>query len=161
MWVEDDPKALSRYATIGEIVAEYQTCEREISEAFGRVSLAVHRLNDTFTMQNHASISVRDRFSHSMNFDDPTDTIETLRRDVWSALVERLELCRMMSIQRAKDLDEQLRRSELPDITIESVTAFAQGYIGQLPEMLGEAIEEVFDTDPSTWPGRLARAITT
>jgi Domain of unknown function (DUF4942) len=137
---------LSVRRTIPELVRVYESAAADIRAAFQSIADAERRLNATYTMENACDIRVRGRYSHhTMDWDDPSGAIELLKRDAWRALVERLELRRMLSVQRAKELDEQLERGELPEITEQSVFAFAQFYSDHIDDMMGEAVSEVFE----------------
>lgn len=137
---------LARRATVVELVHVYQQAADDIRAAFLVIDAAEKRLSTAFTFNGeYRHINIRDRQFHCMSFDDPTSTLEALKRDTWKAFVERLEIRAMLSVARAKELDTQLERGELPEITEASVFAFARGYAEQLDTMLQEAVEEVFD----------------
>lgn len=51
----------------------------------------------------------------------------------------------MMSVARWAELQKQIEHHELPDITEENVAALVEGFRSQLPEMLTEAVAEVFE----------------
>ena len=137
---------LARRATVVELVRVYQQAVDDIQAAFLVIDAAEKRLSTAFTFNGeYRHINIRDRQFHCMSFDDPTSTLEALKRDTWKAFVERLEIRAMLSVARAKELDTQLERGELPEITEASVFAFARGYAEQLDTMLREAVEEVFD----------------
>jgi len=137
---------LARRATVVELVHVYQQSADDIRAAYLVVSAAERKLNEHFSLgSEYRTIHIRDTGHRAVNFDDPKNTIECLKRDVWHALVERLEIRRMLSVARAKQLDAQLERGELPEITEASVFAFAKGYADQLDTMLTEAVQEVFD----------------
>jgi hypothetical protein len=116
-----------------------------VRTAFALLARAEKSLNETFRMGDLHHIHVRDRYSHrSMNFGCVDDSLKELRRDVWQALVERLELRRMMSIAAWKTLDEQIQKGDPPPITRDSVTQMAQGFRDRMRDMLEEAVDEVF-----------------
>jgi len=132
--------ALTRHQTVTEIVRLYAEAEQDVRAAFERIADAESRLKDAF-----GKIWLHDHYGRALDWGRPEGVLEAMRRDAWSCLVERLELRRMMSVKRAKDLDEQLRHGDLPPITVENVEAFARGYSEQLPDMLREAVAEVYD----------------
>lgn len=135
---------LARRTTVSELVRVYQRACADVREAFARIHAAEKSLNEVFTLDETGQMSVR--ANHwPVRWNDPEHSIEALKRDAWRAIVERLELRRMLSITRAAQLDQQLDRGELPDITVENVEAFAKGYAGQLSELLEESVREVYD----------------
>lgn len=129
--------------SISECVRVHAEATAEIRDAFRRLAAAEKRLNDVFEC-GHGSIHVGS-YDRRPRWDAPDDALEGVDRDVWRALVDRLELRRMMSIQRWEALTRQVEKGDMPPITEESVTAVLRGFQESLPEMLGEAVEEVFD----------------
>lgn len=136
--------AITRRQTVTEIVSVYEQAAQDIRSGFALIAGAEDRLNAAYSLADCGKLYVRDRHRH-MNFHEVDDVLDQLKRQTWGYLVERLELRRMLSIQRAEELDRQLRDGELPDITVESVMAFADGYMMALPDMLKEAVGEVFE----------------
>ena len=137
--------ALATRASVVDIVRAYEAACADIRTAFAMVQAAESSLNATITLGRVWGIHVSDRRGRALDFDDIESTIGHVRRSVWHAVVERLEVRRMLSIARAKELDEQLERGDLPEITEDNVFAFANGYMSQIDVMIGEAIEEVFE----------------
>jgi hypothetical protein len=137
---------LSKAITVPELVAIYRRAETDIRDAFALLAGAERRLSEAFALaESTRAISVCQHHYRSMDWTDVDGALEGVRREVWAAIVDRLELRRMMSVARAKELDEQLRKGELPEITEDSVSAFARRYLDALPAMLSEAVGEVFE----------------
>lgn len=132
---------LARRLTVTEVVRVYEEASATIRGAFAQVAAAEAVLNETFCMDSYKSI---DASGHRFNFNAPEDALVRMRHDVWRAIVERLEVRRMMSIARAAELDRQLDRLELPEITERSVSELVLGFQANLDVMLAEAVEEVF-----------------
>jgi len=137
--------ALTLRKTITEIVRVYEDTVKEVQESFARIAAADKRLNEAFTMDHWSSIHLRGAHHRGMDFSDPSDVLANLKKDVWHALVERLELRRMLSVKRSKELEQHLEKGDLPDITEANVFEFVQFYIEHLDDMLTEAVAEVFD----------------
>jgi hypothetical protein len=134
--------AITKHLTVTEAVRAYEQAVAQIRHGFAEVAAAEALLRNTFL----SNVSVRDRYSRStLDFTSPDDALFSVHKGVWRAIVERLELRRMLSIQRAKELDQMLDKGELPEITEENVAAFVRHFDSNLDDMLGEAIEEVFD----------------
>ena len=123
-------KTLTKHQTVVEIVRVYEQAKADIIAGFKLVADAEKALNETFSMDHWGTISVRPRYGgHGINFNAVEDATLALKRDVWSAIVERLELRRMMSIQRYKDMQKTLESGELPEITVDNVMAFGQNFM--------------------------------
>jgi len=136
--------SLAHRLTIAEVVRVYNEAIAEARDAFRRVAAAEKLLNETFTDGTHGSISFN-RHGRHLDFERPEDVFLGIRHDVWGALVDRLEIRRMMSNARWVELQRQLERKELPEITHDSVSELVAGFASNLDVMLGEAVEEVFD----------------
>lgn len=138
---------LARKQTVTALVAAYQHAAAEIRRGFKIVRDAEQALTAAFGESGRAySFQVRDRYRRtSIDFDRPDDSVAALKREAWGVIVDRLEVRRMMSVKRAAELDQQLDKAELPEITVENVLAFAHGIEDNLGNMLGEAVKEVFD----------------
>ncbi len=137
---------LVRRATVENIVRVYVESEREIREACATIAAACGRLDHVFVTgegREGRGFSFCGHRRDAVCFENPKDEVEELRRQVWSHLVEKLELRRMLSIERAKELDKWLAGTP-EDITIESVFGLFRHYVEKLPEMLAEAVREVY-----------------
>lgn len=136
-----DVTDLTKRLTIAECVAVYHQAVADMRSACALIADAENRLNVTFDERGYIQLCAHDRIS----FDKPERNLEEVRRRVWSAIVERTEVRRMLSITRAEELDRWLKNGELPEITLESVEDLARSFAEQLPSMLEEAVEEVFN----------------
>lgn len=135
---------LARRLTIEEIVRVYEEETSAIRGSFARIAAAEKTLNEVFCPRGEwSSISVN-HYRRTLDFASPEDTILHVRHAIWSAIVDRLEVRRMMSNARWVELQRQIERHELPEITHESVTQLASGFASNLNIMLKEAVEEVF-----------------
>lgn len=135
---------LTKKATAADMVRAYESARAKILESFRLAREAEAELNATFRLGHPFGFGISDTYGR-VSFDEPEATIERVRREAWECIVDRLEVRRAMSVARAKELDEQLKKGELPEITVESINRLGLSYLGQLDEMLAEAVGEVFD----------------
>jgi len=155
-----DKTSLATRKTVRELVAVFQAAERDVRAGFELLASAEERLNTSFVLGGHNPIRLQDRFGCGIRM-DPDAVIERLARQTWWYIVERLELRRMLSVERWTELERKLYNEhtyELPPITEEAVNAFAQHYIESLPDMITEAVVEVFEwlrPRPHTKVGKL------
>jgi hypothetical protein len=126
-------------------VAVYQKAEADICAAFGLIDGALGRLNvalaGNLDFGLKSRLDTRDRYS----WDDPTDTLAELRRDVWGRLLERMQVRKMMSVQAWKDLQDRLKHDNPPEITTENVESLVAQFQEEAPAMLKQAVLEVFE----------------
>ena len=75
--------------------------------------------------------------------------VSELRRHAWQTLIGKLEIEKLMSSSRRRQLRELLdsrgRGSELPAISEDTILAVLQGYAMSADDFLAEAIREEFD----------------
>ncbi len=77
-----------------------------------------------------------------------------LKAAAWRYLVDRVELKKMASIKRAKEIDKQLHEKPdtLPDITMDNIFGWLESMAGQGRQFLEEAVIEVYgNLRPHTW----------
>lgn len=133
-------------STVRELVREFQDAERVVRDSFRALRDAETSLSRAFSLGEHRMIRIlAGRHAHNSNFESPDEVIEQMARSAWWVIVERLELRRMLSVKRFEELERQLDKEKLPPITEENVTTFARQFAENLPEMLTEAVSEVFE----------------
>jgi len=122
----------------------WTTGRAEIEAAFKNLEDAKERLRLAFGQDSyrfHFDISL-----HSHHYDNAKELIDEVRKDAWSALINRMELRKIMSIADQKKLDEQLEKGEgMPDITLPNLLAMLEGTIAKIPDYVNAAVQEVYD----------------
>lgn len=142
----DSTAALALRTSVRELVSTWQSAEREIRAAFTQIAAAETSLNAAFTLGGNCTMHVRGRYHRGdIDFADPTDSLEALARTCWGHIVDRLELRRVLSDVKWRELEEHLRRGALPEITEANVSAFAAQYMSALPELFAEKVTESFE----------------
>jgi hypothetical protein len=137
---------LAKRHTVRELVAAFEAAEAVTRRCFAELAEASRALNAVFTDGNVCGIRIDASHSGSWdNFDNADRAVERMSRDAWGIIVEKLELRRMMSTSRWSELSKQLKEGDLPKITEANVFGFAKSYADALPEMIEEAVREVYD----------------
>jgi hypothetical protein len=131
---------LLKVGTLEEFCREYKKSEAEVMQAFELFKSARERM--TRHVQ-HFQMWRREIFS-SQDFDvKKTDSLTTMRRAVWEELIKRCGVLETMTQKRRDQLQHDMADpANVPDITPESITAFMRGAVGELPQLIEEAIEE-------------------
>lgn len=144
-----DETAVARRNSITELCAAFEQSADEVKTAFALIVSAQDRLTHFF---GDESASYRFRIlseSRHSRHPDPTDsgaTIKELSREVWAALVQRLELRKMMSLKRIAELDKQLESGEdLPELTASNVLAMLETTLNSAGQMLEEKVLECYE----------------
>jgi hypothetical protein len=138
---------LIRRQTVEQLVAAYVRSEARIRQGCKLIAESERELTEAFSIGDLRGIDFREEDHRSrLNYDDPKDGIAYLRKQIWRVLVDRLEIRRMMSIAKAKELATWLdKESGGEDVTVESVLGFFRYYVQNLETMLEEAVVEVYD----------------
>ncbi len=136
-----------RRSTVEQLVRTYQDSEKKIREGCRLISESEQALSAAFMIGESRGIDFREEDHRSrLQYDDPTDGIRYLRKQIWRVLVERLEVKRMMSLVKAKELSDWLdKKSGDEDVTVDSVLGFFRYYVENLGTMLEEQVGEVYD----------------
>ena len=145
-----DDNALARSNTVTELCAAWSQSVADITEAFRLIQDAQNRLNIFFDDgKTHYGMDV---LHHRGNYrapdlDKPEQTLAELQRRVWGNLVGRLELRKIMSLERAKELDKQLESGAgLPEITVQNVMAMLETTLNQAGTFMEEKVKECYES---------------
>lgn len=144
MTIPSTETALSQRQTLAELVAAYQQAERDIREGFRLIAGAQRALGRAFGSDDRDTIPVIGRYHQRPDFDAADESLLAVNRTVWQRLIDRMQVKQMMSIEAAKVLDRQLEHDELPPITVEAIETLVAGFRRQAPDMLQDAVNEVF-----------------
>src|SRR4029077_14137109 len=145
---EMDKESMTRRSTVEHLVKTYELSEKNIREGCRLIAASEKALSEVFLIGDTTrGIDFREECHRSrLNYDDPTEGIEYLRKQIWHVCVDKLEVRRMMSIHKAKELSDWLeKQSGKEDITVPSVLGFFRYYVENLETMLEEQVSEVFD----------------
>lgn len=146
--------SLAHRATVRTLVAAFVRTEATVRESFAALEAAQRDLNAVFALADgRQEIDYRcDRYSgRTTRFNDVEYTIQEMRRSAWRYLVEKLELRRIMSAARWKELDEKIEKGEPPPLTEKDVIDTMQEHWEKRYEYYEENIREVFEwLRPST-----------
>jgi hypothetical protein len=139
--------ALALRSSVPQLVAAFEAAEANVRAAYAMLVRTEETLNQLFTLgQSNDRIRIDASGGHwRSNFKDPDATIERMRREGWSIIVDRLEIRRAMSISRWTALEQERKHAKPEPITMSTVQAFVARYEADLPTMLREAVSEVFD----------------
>jgi len=146
MTPSDDVQALALRTTVRELVSTWQSAAETIRAGFAQIAAAEAALNAVYTMGGNCTMHVCGRYNRGdIDFSDPADSLEALARTCWGHIVDRLELRRVLSDAKWRELEEHINRGTLPEITEPNVTAFAAQYMSTLGDLFAEKVTEVFE----------------
>ena len=141
--------ALARRHSIAELCAAWTTSQDEIKQAFALLHAAENRMKQFFGDSTRSySMAIFDRGGNYRrpDLEDPAPTCVDLERQIWCALVQRLELRKMMSLARVRDLDKQLETGKgLPPLTLDNVLTMLETTLQNAGQMLEEKVLECYE----------------
>lgn len=143
-----DAEAVARRTSITELCNAYAASETEIRQAFALLVTARDRLKSFFAEDGYlSSFDIGAGRHHDRpDYNNPDATMAAVQKQVWGALVARLELRKVMSLKRAKELDAQIESGEgLPPITTPNVMAMLESTLNQAGQFLEEKVLECYE----------------
>lgn len=150
---------LALRASVRDLVLAFAAAERDVRAAFAQLAAAEERVNAVF-LPNETFRTIRVSAcgtSYRDDFKNADQAVAIMARAAWTAIVQRLELRRFMSIKAWKELEDQLDGNshpvvKLPPITEENVLRFAHDHLARARGYLKDAVDEVFDfLRPRKW----------
>lgn len=136
---------IAKRETLTTMIGTYNKAVAEVQEAYATLEEAQKRLQEVFLETNGYRFKTNDRDIYDVG-KKASDLVNAgIHRDAWRAIVERMELRRLLSIKRRDELDKQLRDGELPPLTEENVLSMFEMSAANLDTYLEEAVSEVFE----------------
>ena len=132
-------------ATITEMATTYVEAEKKIRIAYELLAEAQSQLRASFGDGSYRfNTVIRDNTSAGKEGAD--HVMAHVKQDAWYRLVERLELRRVMSSSRVRELDDQLAKvKDLPEITVENLMAWLEKSFSEMPNHFDGMVKEVFN----------------
>lgn len=136
-------------STVREAVRCFDEAKSNIIAAVGMLMSTQTSLDAVFKLGGHRGVTIRmNRHRHSeidIDYVDLDFMLKRMEQDAWTFIVDRLDIWRIMSEARAKELRDWIEKGELPPLTEDSAMQLARGYMGNLDNLLNEFVTEVFD----------------
>jgi hypothetical protein len=145
------------YTAVETMAETYRLAVAKIREAAETLRQQTDALITAYADDSSYAFGIDLRFrgeNYHTSEDGIASIIDQLKRECWGKIIQKLNIRRLMSSKRAKELDDALagRRPhydepapEWPEITPETIQSVAQGYIMSANEFLEEAIAEEYD----------------
>lgn len=141
---------IALYKTIPALVQAWQQTKADIETAYGLLNKAEGRLKDIFEDSSRLDVG-RDTHGNRIHYGEPEKKIAQLKKEVWRNLIERLEIKRVLSVKKAKILDDCIEKGTMedgqpfPDITEENILNMLKSYAANIGEFKEQAVKEVFE----------------
>jgi hypothetical protein len=129
--------------TVEELVREWNLASHLLSTGLETLMQAEAHFRAFDGPGSHYDLCLFTHSEYSMDFDRK---IKRLKTAAWRYLVDRIELKKMASVKRAREIDRQINEgTDLPEITMDNLFGWLQSLDGQAKTFLEEAIVEVFE----------------
>jgi hypothetical protein len=142
--------------TIEQMINAYNQCTEEMQEGFQLLADAEKRLRAAFgSSTGYTSFSVIERtcYWNCDRADEFTrEQVKRLKIGAWERIIDAAGIRKLMSKQRAEELDRKLKVGEMPDVTVEEVWILLQAFTQNAAAIQDELFAEVYDfLRPGTW----------
>jgi len=142
---------LATRKTVEQLVREWNLAMHELKTGLAAIERAQEHLKAFDTSGSSYDLQAFTHHEHGLDFDRKQ---KRMKAAAWRYLVDRIELKKLASIARAKEIDKQLhdRPDTLPDITMDNIFGWLESMGDQARQFLEEAVVEVYRTlRPSSW----------
>lgn len=141
---------LIEHQTITAIVENVAVAKDEVRQAFALLQTAKTRLaaalGDGRGGTYHQIIPSRNYYGDNC-FEEKSlvESHKMITQNAWRYILAQTGLNHYMTEKRKKELNEQIEKNELPELTTENILGTLQGLAGKVHGLLEESIKEVFD----------------
>ena len=144
---------LIEHSSVANMANAWETEMPKIDEALQQIGQSLDVLNAAFQIESYCDFNLRFEMDHGRQAYTPgdQDAMQKLRnafhRRAWAAICRRIEIRKLMSSKRSKELDEQLegKGEALPALTIDNIIGVVNGFASGVPEYLDEVCAEVYE----------------
>lgn len=151
--------SLIEYTSAEKMAGVYRESTARIRELIIELGQECDKLRDAFKNESSYEFGIGLTFRGSREYSTDEAAADSIigkmKLAVWSGIIEKLNIRRLMSSKRIDELDAALGRGsrhygqesppEFPDITPEAIQSVAQGYMMSATEFLEEAVAEEYD----------------
>ena len=142
---------LATRKTVVELVREWNLAMHELKTGLEAIKRAEQHLKAFDTSGSGYDLQAFQHHEYSLDFDRKQ---KRMKAAAWRYLVDRIELKKLASIARAKEIDKQLHEKPdtLPEISIDNIFGWLESMDTQARDFFKEAVIEVYNNlRPSTW----------
>lgn len=145
----DPGTGLAERVSLSEAVHEWSELAETARQLFAQLRAIEERAGLLFLDQRDREsievVSLHSRGpSHGIEFDQTDDILEYAERQIWGAIAGHSGIFRVMSNARAEEVNRQLDKEQLPQLTPANVQTWLANAQGSAEQLLREKVEEVF-----------------
>jgi uncharacterized protein DUF4942 len=131
--------------TAEKIITLYQEADKNIIQAFDLLISAKKMLSEAVGDKSHLdSVIPRNMCDYDLEREKKTSR-KMVKKNIWRAITDKCQVHEMMSIKASKEMQEQIEKEDLPELTVENLQGFLSNLGDSLPDLINKAIIEVFE----------------
>lgn len=141
-------KDLIEHQTATAIVQNVALAIAETREAYTKFRAAKTRLYQTLGHSNYYDTVVKSGSyysDYSFNEKAEEESVKLITQNAWRYILEQTGLNHFMTEKRKKELQEQIKSNQLPELTVDNIFMTLEGLGQRVDDLLKESIKEVFN----------------
>jgi len=140
--VAPDPgTGLINPVTVSEMVAAYNKAIRLLEDGYQALRDAQDVMTGGFGKDNRFSVTDRDSIDNA----HVTTIKRKIHRQVWRAILDKMDVWKVLSLKRADELRDRLEKGELPPVTEEEIFTMFEAMSQNAPDFAKEFALEVYE----------------
>ena len=134
-------------ATVRELIQTFEEAKANVRVHFASLIATQKNLDARFKLGGNTGVSIylARHGHHTADYLDADHAIREMEKQAWRSIVDRLDIWRVMSEARAKELRKHIDEGTLPELTEETAMQLAASYIGNVDKLVDELAKEIFD----------------
>lgn len=126
------------------MVDAYTEAIREVEQAYNLIKSASQRMGSAFGSSCNSVIYGYSKSYSHYDF-DLEQSKKRIKINAWACIINKMNFRNFLSDKKKKELDEQLEKGELPDLTVQNIFYILNDFAQSLPDMFEESVIEVFE----------------
>jgi hypothetical protein len=125
------------------MVDAYSAAQAEVAQAFELLGAAKARLKAAFG--EYADTVLPHRCSDYNLPETAKEADREIRRQAWTSILSKCQIQNLLSTERNRELESQIKNDQTPELTKEALMAFIESFASRMPNLLNETISEAFE----------------
>jgi hypothetical protein len=132
--------------TAQAMVKVYQETEKDVILAYGILDQARQKLITTFGGKEvyHNFSLIPDRYDNFSTGETALKIMRKVRITAWQDIVGRLEFHKFLTVQRSKELEENIENDTMGELTVEHIFHMLEELVTLAPDLAKEAVKEAY-----------------
>jgi hypothetical protein len=148
-------KQLDLKRTPAEYVQAYREAVEKIEKAYRLLEDAKQTMKSIYGDTSAGRYDPLPRRNYRGALDCKDEVLEELKKRSWQSILDIMQVNKVASDKRWKEIQDRLESGKLPDITLEEIHRLYEQYVSNANELFAESLKEVADY---LRPGRLSRS---